>query len=40
MHLVWICLGTIAAAFLIVVGLVLLDIRKEERIAKDRDDGW
>ena len=41
MHLVWIGLGIIAAAFLIVVVLVWLDVRKEDRIAKDReDDGW
>jgi hypothetical protein len=33
MHLMWIGLGIVAAAFLIIVGLVWL-----ERIAKDRED--
>jgi hypothetical protein len=33
MHMVWFCLGIIAAAFLFLVGFAWSDIRKQERIA-------
>jgi hypothetical protein len=41
MHLVWIGLGVIAAALLLLVVFVWRDIKQRERIAKDREDhGW
>jgi hypothetical protein len=41
MHLVWIGLGIIAPVCLIFLGFLCWDLKKQERIAKDREDhGW
>jgi hypothetical protein len=41
MHLVWFGVGAIAAAFLILIVLVWRNVKKQERIDKDREDhGW